>query len=141
MHSTDLETVLRELALSIVRSVPRGSLSRAAASTLSTLERHGAQRITTLAESEAVSQPAMTTLVRRMEAAGLVSRQDDPDDARATSISITDDGRSMLQQRRHRYDELIAATVDRLTDEDRAAIRAARSALERFISSYEQPPL
>jgi len=140
MYPADLETVLREVALSIVRRVPRGSLSRAAASALSALDRCGPQRITALAESEAVSQPAMTTLVRRLEAAGLVHRQDDPQDARATGISITDEGRVMLRRRRAHYDELIAATLNQLSDEDRAAISAARPALERFIEHHARQP-
>ncbi|WP_236757610.1 MarR family transcriptional regulator [Aeromicrobium sp. PE09-221] len=96
-----------------MRRTPRGSLSRAAGGTLTLLYEHGPQRITTLAEREAVSQPAMTALVRRMENAGLVTR------------------------RRAQYDELIGEALDRLSDDDRASIAAALPALENFVRTYD----
>lgn len=117
--------------------MPRGTLSRAGASTLSVLERCGPQRITVLAEREAVSQPAMTSLVQRLEAAGLVRRDSDPEDARASRITVTEAGRTTLAERRRRYDDLIGATFETLDIADRNAITAALPALSRFIEAYD----
>ena len=60
---------------------------------LSTIEDHGEARISDLAALDHCSQPTMTTQVRRLEDAGLVSRTVDPDDARAVLIRITAEGR------------------------------------------------
>ena len=61
---------------------------------LSTIEDHGEARISDLAALDHCSQPTMTTQVRRLEDAGLVSRTVDPGDARAVLIRITPEGRS-----------------------------------------------
>jgi DNA-binding MarR family transcriptional regulator len=49
-------------------------------------------RITELGEDVLLTQPGMSRLVARLEARGLVHRVDDPDDARASRISLTPSG-------------------------------------------------
>jgi DNA-binding MarR family transcriptional regulator len=49
-------------------------------------------RITELGEDALLTQPGMSRLVARMEARGLVVREDDPDDARACRIRLTPEG-------------------------------------------------
>src|SRR6476620_3882021 len=63
---------------------------------LSTIEDKGEARISDLAALDHCSQPTMTTQVRRLEDAGLVTRTVDPGDARAVLIRITADGRRTL---------------------------------------------
>ncbi|MFO6453903.1 MULTISPECIES: MarR family winged helix-turn-helix transcriptional regulator [unclassified Aeromicrobium] len=133
----DITDVLRRLSNTITRRTPRLETSRAAASSLAILDSEGPQRITALAEREAVSQPAMTNLVQRLEAQGLVTRAADPADARASLISITPEGLAVLHERLRLQDELIAATVARLSPDDRAAIAGALSALTHFTESHE----
>ncbi|SKB09818.1 MarR family winged helix-turn-helix transcriptional regulator [Aeromicrobium choanae] len=139
METSPLEVAagLRELANAIVRRMPRREISRAAAGTLHALEAEGPQRITALAEREAVSQPAITNLVQRLEAQDLVSRSADPADARASLISITAHGSAVLHERRVLLDELIGSTFERLSPDDRAAIVAALPALTHFTESHE----
>lgn len=127
---------LREFALSLVRDAPQSSLSRTAAATLSVLERQGAQRITTLAEHESVSQPAMTGLVQRLEHSGLVSRHRDPLDGRATLIAITDVGTKELGERRSSHDDAIASRLDRLSPYDRALLAAAAPAITSLTETH-----
>ena len=71
-------------------------LSRTAASVLATLRDNGPQRITALADAEAVAQPSMTTLVARLERDGLVAARARPDDARAVLVHLTDEGLERL---------------------------------------------
>ncbi len=128
--------MLREFALSLVRDAPQDSLSRTAAAALSVLERGGPQRITTLATHESVSQPAMTGLVQRLEAAGLVSREADPVDGRAALIAITPAGSSELARRRQGHEDAISARLGLLSSYDRALLAAATPALVHLMESH-----
>jgi DNA-binding MarR family transcriptional regulator len=125
----DIAQVLREFATSVMRESPTSSLSRTAAGTLSTLDRLGPQRITTLADREFVSQPAMTGLLQRLGSLGLVARAGDPGDARATLITITPAGVAAMTERRHIHDEAIAARLATLSPTDREALAAAATAI------------
>jgi DNA-binding MarR family transcriptional regulator len=91
--------------LSVVARINRLATQRARlplpfaqARLLSTIEDQGATRISDLAALDHCSQPTMTTQVRRLEDAGLVSRAVDPDDARAVLIRITPEGVETLRQ-------------------------------------------
>jgi DNA-binding MarR family transcriptional regulator len=132
---------LRELVMSLVRDAPRGTLSRTAAGTLTVLDRFGPQRVTTLAEREAITQPAMTGLLQRMESAGLVERRDDPADGRAFLIGITDAGHQALQARRQQQDAALAAKLAQLSPEDLAALDAAVEALTHLSQISETDDL
>ncbi|NRQ50470.1 MarR family winged helix-turn-helix transcriptional regulator [Aeromicrobium stalagmiti] len=135
-HLEELAQSLREFALSLVRDAPQSSLSRTAAATLSVLERLGPQRITTLADHESVSQPAMTGLVQRLEASGLVRRSADPVDGRATLITITEIGSKELAARRLAHDEAITARLTTLSGYDRALLAAAAPAITHLMESH-----
>src|ERR1700677_2151222 len=94
-------TVDLERILGLYRSLAEpGGLSLTAAATLDSIERFGPQRLTALAAREGVTQPAMTQLISRLEDAGQVRRESDPDDGRVVLVTITDEGRSTLAHRR-----------------------------------------
>ena len=131
----ELAETLRELTLSFLRDAPRHELSRAAAGTLSVLDRLGPQRITALAEWEAVSQPSMTGLVQRLEAAGYLVRSPDPEDGRASLVSVTPEGVAALEARRRRHDEVIDARLASLPDDDLQALAAALPAIHRLVAT------
>jgi DNA-binding MarR family transcriptional regulator len=132
MAQPDLDKLargLREFAGGLVRTSRTESLSPAASSTLSRLAREGAMRITTLAERESVTQPAMTGLVQRLEAGGLVTRKSDARDGRVALIDITPLGRRTLDQRRAAQDAAIIDRLAELSPDELAALEAALPAL------------
>jgi DNA-binding MarR family transcriptional regulator len=102
---------------------------------LANLRENGPQRITELAAAEAVAQPSMTALVKRLERAALVRRGPDPDDARAVRVSLTDDGADALQSMRAARAGRIQARLAALAPEERAALAAALPALDSLISA------
>ena len=114
------------------RLTPRDGLSLTAASTLRRLARSGPQRLCDLYAPEGVSQPAMTQLVTRLEKEGLAERGNDPADGRVVVVSITADGRDVVERRRSRHARALADRLDRLPADDRAAILAALPAMERL---------
>ena len=128
----DLDARLVSLWRALGR-VQRHELSRTAASVLATLRDGGPQRITALADAEVVAQPTMTTLVGRLERAGLVERRSDPADARAVLVTITADGLERLLAIREARAAAMEARLARLEPEDREAIAAALPALDKLI--------
>jgi len=72
-----------------------------------------------------VSTPTIVNTAQRMEAAGLIARRPDPDDARLVRLWLTDRGRAArdpVQQARRR---LAAHATATLTAEERRHLRAA----------------
>ncbi|MEO5628788.1 MAG: MarR family transcriptional regulator [Thermomonas sp.] len=55
----------------------------------------GTAGVTDLARTAELNPGAMTRLLDKLEAKGLVAREADPDDRRALHISLTDSGRSI----------------------------------------------
>src|SRR5258705_13264666 len=96
----------------------RMPLGYAQARLLSTIEDQGEARISDLAALDHCSQPTMTTQVRRLEDAALVSRTVDPGDARAVLIRITPKGVDTLRQVRVDRGAAIDPYLDRVDSAD-----------------------
>ncbi|HEY3903671.1 MAG TPA: MarR family transcriptional regulator [Streptosporangiaceae bacterium] len=117
---------LLDLVALVIRDLAGSrDLSLTAVATLSSLDRRGAQRITTLAVAEGVSQPSMTQLVQRLEQRGLVRRESDPADGRVALVQLTESGQAALLTRRQRNAERIAALLGDLPDSDVQALADA----------------
>ena len=110
-------------------------LPAAQARLLATIEAHGEARIGDLAAVDHCSQPTMTTQVRRLEDAGLVSRTVDPGDARAVRIRITADGRRTLTAVRADRAAAIAPQLAQLGPEDREVLADAVEVLRRLVDN------
>lgn len=134
-------TALSSDLLSVVARINRLANQRvrlelpfAQARLLAAIEDQGAARISDLAALDNCSQPTMTTQVRRLEDAGLVSRTTDPADGRAVLISITDQGVDTLARVRSDRGAVIDPYLSRLSDDDRRtlgdAVRIMRTLLE-----------
>jgi DNA-binding MarR family transcriptional regulator len=100
--------------------------------TLDTLCFAGPLRISDLAVREHLSQPGMTTLVNRLEADGLATREPDPSDGRAALVAVTDEGRRRVAEFRTRRAATMAAWLSELSDADLQALSAAVPALSRL---------
>ncbi|MFD7156249.1 MarR family winged helix-turn-helix transcriptional regulator [Kribbella sp. NPDC059898] len=120
------------LATVAIRRRPR-TLSLTAASVLSTLERTGPRRLTDLAVSEEVTQPSMTALVTQLADQGLAERRRDAADARVVLVAITAAGSRRLRDMRAEGAVTIADLIDKLDDQDAAALHDATPALLRLI--------
>ncbi|GAB3189160.1 MarR family winged helix-turn-helix transcriptional regulator [Nesterenkonia suensis] len=75
------------------------------------------QRLSELHQHVLLSQPALSRLVDRLVLRGLLARRPDPEDRRATRLSLTDEGRKVQRRvgRRHAADVASAmrARLDR----------------------------
>jgi len=110
-------------------------LPAAQARLLSTIEAHREARIGDLAAVDHCSQPTMTTQVRRLEDAGLVTRTVDPGDARAVRIRITADGIRTLNAVRVDRAAAIEPQLALLGPADREVLKEAVEVLRRLLDN------
>ena len=112
----------------------RGELRQAGvtlpqARALSALFTDEPQRITELAESEQVTQPAMTSLVNSLERKGLVVRRTAADDRRAVEVSLTPAGREMMRAVRRARIKTVDGHLAELPPDEHAILAAGVPAL------------
>jgi DNA-binding MarR family transcriptional regulator len=108
-------------------------LPAAQARLLSTIDAQGEARICDLAAVDHCSQPTMTTQVRRLEDAGLVTRTVDPGDARAVRIKITAEGNHTLNRVRADRVSAIEPQLAALDATDRRTLVDAVTVLRRLL--------
>jgi DNA-binding MarR family transcriptional regulator len=103
-------------------------------SALATLIQDGPQRAGTLAVVEGITAPAMTRILNALESLGYVGRSADPDDGRAQLVAATALGEEVVLRCRATRLQALGDRLDRLTPDQREAVRAALSALEGLTS-------
>ncbi|MCH9735266.1 MAG: MarR family transcriptional regulator [Actinomycetia bacterium] len=106
---------------------------------LSTIEDQGEARISDLAALDHCSQPTMTTQVRRLEAAGMVTRTPDPRDARAVLIRITPAGVAALHQARLDRGAAIDPYLERLNPTQQECLAEAVIVLRQLVTDASAP--
>jgi DNA-binding MarR family transcriptional regulator len=129
----ELTTVIEDFNTIFIRlpSVRRFNFSTL--SVLHTLSRNGPLRLTDLTATEQLKQPAITSLVARLERDGLVSRRRDPRDGRAVLLSLTREGRQIVRSRHADRTAKLSRLVDRLDDQERGVLAGCAGVLVRLI--------
>lgn len=79
----------------------------------------GPLRMSKLAGWMAVDKSTITTEIRRLEKAGLVTRRSDPTDRRAVLVTATDEGRTAIATHRQLAQDVYETLVGKWTVEDR----------------------
>jgi DNA-binding MarR family transcriptional regulator len=101
---------------------------------LSTLWERGAQSVGGIADRLALESSTVTPLVKRLEQAGFVARQRNPDDERQVVVSLTDKGTDMRVKARCLGETLFAAagmSVERLINLNKE-VQAFRDAVTSY---------
>jgi DNA-binding MarR family transcriptional regulator len=110
-----------------------GELTLAESSALSRLERGGPATSSDLARGDRISPQSMGVTVAALLDRGLIERSPDPRDGRRIVLSITDDGRRMVNDKRGARTEHIATALrDGFSDADLRQLMAATALLERL---------
>jgi len=128
--AADLSAALERTVRMLRAVTPSHGLSYTSVLTLGTLARTGPRRLTSLAESEGVTQPAMTQVVARLLELGLVTRTADPDDKRVVLVEVTDAGRAEIERRRAVRAEMLRGLLAKLSSSQREALQAAMPVLD-----------
>jgi len=77
-----------------------------------------------LAEKACVSPTAITLMLRKMEAKGLVEKKTDPADRRFFSVSLTEKGKSVVEQLKRLRKSIDGITVIGFTQEEQAHLQS-----------------
>lgn len=130
---------LHSAAIHLLRGVrkedERTGVGPARLSALSVLVFAGPMRLTRLAGIEQVKPPTMTKVVAGLEAAGLVRRRADAEDARAVRLEATPRGTKLLQEGRRRRVERLTTALESLTPEEVDVLARAAAIIERVSST------
>jgi DNA-binding MarR family transcriptional regulator len=110
-------------------------LSETQLAALSALEVHHAMTPGELAEHEKVQPPSMTRVIAVLEERNLVLRSAHPTDRRQVILTVTEEGRAVVQRVRRRKDAWLARRLAELTAAERATLRAAVPILEKLSQS------
>ncbi|WP_062202768.1 MarR family winged helix-turn-helix transcriptional regulator [Demequina salsinemoris] len=89
---------------------------------LALLARDGDHRVGEIAVQLRLAQPAVTQAVHALEGEGLVVRSPDPEDGRATRISLTPAGRASVDSWRRDLSDALSPMLGELSDDDWAAL-------------------
>jgi DNA-binding MarR family transcriptional regulator len=85
-----------------------------------------------LADHEKVQPPSMTRVIAVLEERSLVMRAPHASDRRQVMLTVTDQGKEVVQQSRRLRDAWLARRLRELTPEERAKLRAAAPILEKL---------
>jgi DNA-binding MarR family transcriptional regulator len=116
----------------LMRQQADTGLSPTQLATLATVEAAGPVTLGDLAAREQVAPPTMTKAVACLEGQGLVDRHQDRQDRRVSRLSITAEGRRLLERSRTRKNAWLARRLSALDAGDRERLAEALDALERL---------
>ena len=111
------------------------ALSDTQLAALATLERHGAMSPGDLAEHEKVQPPSMTRVIAALVDWELVTRAPHQTDRRQVILTVTSEGRSLVQKVRRRKEAWLARRLAELSPQERAILREAAPILEKLSQS------
>ena len=130
--ASELRTTVMRLARRLRNQRVDDSLTLSQLAALGTLVRHGALTPGELAAHERVQPPSMTRLIAKLEAAGLVTKNDHPADGRQVLVEISPTGLEIIKTDRQRRDAWLAQRMRDLSPEDRETLHRAAEVLGRL---------
>jgi DNA-binding MarR family transcriptional regulator len=137
----DLTTAIEDFTTIFIRLPAVRRFNFSTLGVLHTLGRRGPLRLTDLTATEQLKQPALTSLVAKLERDGLVTRSPDPTDGRAVLLSLTAEGEEIVRARRTSRVERLTELVDQLSDEERALLAGSVHVLKRLTEIADDDPV
>jgi DNA-binding MarR family transcriptional regulator len=113
--------------------VVEGEPTSSETSAMARLDRTGPTTSAELARLERISPQSMGATVAALEERGLVGRAADPDDGRRSILSLTAEGRALLQRRRSARSELLSHALEsEFTRAELKQLQTAAPLIERL---------
>jgi len=136
--SVDATALAARLRLAVTRLARRlrqeaeAGVTPSMLSALSSAERKGSLTMRDLCHAEQVQPPTMTRIVAALVEAGLVVREQDTADGRVAWVTVTTEGRRLLERSRRRKEAYLAKSLRSLEPEELRTLEAAAEILERL---------
>lgn len=112
-------------------------LTRTEAGLLGTLSQ-GPRRITELAKTETLTQPAVSKLLDKLENQGLLRRERDSADRRVVTVFLSDQGRQSLASAHRELSSQLRLALQVLDDDDIAVLARAAELIDRLNQMLRQ---
>lgn len=113
-------SLARQLRRASLASLARWDITPSQSRALRVLTRHGVMRLSDLAEHLRIAARSTTEVVDSLEDKGLLERQPDPHDRRATLVALTAPGQALGEAIRSSRGTEAERVFDRLSTTDRA---------------------
>ena len=141
----DPASVLAHLVPAFWRTMRRGSQAAAQlpanesqVTILRMLDMHGSLTPTKLAEILGLALPTVSNQLRGLMSRGLIEReQSNASDRRIAVVSVTTEGRQVLESFRRDRTNLLRAAIIRLDDDDRQQVLSSMPALRHLLRQLE----
>jgi len=139
--SADLTTLAEALRGPLLRvsrklrqEAQKAGLSVQDALILGHIRKHPGVGVSELADADQISRPTMSAHVKRLEAAGWLTRSDDAEDGRRSGLAVTPAGGRKLEAIQRLRNDWLAARLARRTDAERQQLADAAAPLLRLVS-------
>lgn len=133
---SELAALLRPALLRVTRLIRNQrvdmSVTLTQLSAMGTIYKHGAMSAGELAACERVQPPSMTKVLAHLEGRGLVRREAHPSDRRQAIISVTDEGRDLLEREQRSREAWLSKRLAALSADERALLRNALPVLDKL---------
>ena len=134
----EFRNALRHSVYLVRRLDADGDLSAVQLGTLKMLQSDGA-RVGEIARNLGVKVPSATEQIIKLERAGLVRREADPDDSRGVRVRLTAAGEAAVEAANTRRNAVMAAILGALTEAERTALAAALPVIGKLNQSLHAP--
>lgn len=120
--------------------LPGEELDFAAILLLKALLHGGPMRLSALAASLDLDASTVSRQVRHLEDRGLLERTSDPDDGRASRITLSEQGRVRLEAGARRRRAMVAQLLEHWPDRDREQLRVLLNRLLDDLAQHQETP-
>src|SRR4051794_25024061 len=129
-----LRAPLLRVSRKLRQEAQKAGLSTQDALILGYIRKHPGVGVSELADADQISRPTMSAHVKRLEAAGWLTRSDDAADRRRSGLAVTPAGGRKLDAIQRLRNDWLSARLARLTDAERDKLAAAAAPLLRLVS-------
>jgi DNA-binding MarR family transcriptional regulator len=116
------DIVVKSLTVQLLRELDELDLTLSQLQALTHVAERTRCPVGSIAEGLSVTHPAAVKLVDKLARKGLVARRQAPADHRQTEVSITEQGRNLVNHIRQERTQRLESVLDRMDREDRQAL-------------------
>lgn len=118
----------------LLRSQDESGLGSTKTAALVTISAFGPMTLGEVAARERIAPPSVTKIVEDLVARGLVDRRVDPTDRRVALVSVTPEGREMLEANRTRRSAFLAERLAELDPAERDRLASVLDVLDHLVA-------